>query len=46
MIPKYDEITLNIFPYLNEFLEYEDIENLKLHKYLNKKFTGITITIQ
>ena len=34
---KYDEITLNIFPYLNEFLEYDDLENLRLHKYLNQK---------
>lgn len=34
---KYDEITLNIFPYLNEFLEYDHIENLRLNKYLNQK---------
>ena len=34
---KYDEITLNIFPYLNEFLEYDDFENQKLRHYLNQK---------
>lgn len=34
---KYDEITLNIFPFLNECLEYEHLENQRLEKYLNKK---------
>jgi len=31
---KYDEITLNIFPFLNEFLEYNYEETNKLYKYL------------
>ena len=31
---KYDEITLNIFPFLNEFLEYDQDENEHFNDYL------------
>ena len=31
---KYDEITLNIFPFLNEFLEYNEEENEHFENYL------------
>ena len=33
---KYDEITLNIFPFLNECLEYDHYENQRLRHYLNE----------
>jgi len=32
--PKYKEITLNIFPFLNEFLEYDQDENEHFNDYL------------